>query len=128
MAWPTPARATSSTGSASSRPPASTPSSPWPAATRSSAPSTSSGRTGGWRTRTASSPSRASGKTSARRPTTRVADPHEWERLFRAAQEAKLQVPIAAVYPLERAAEAHAREERGHVLGRVVLRIRESVD
>lgn len=54
-----------------------------------------------------------------------VADPREWERLYRAAEEAKLEVPIAAVYPLEQVAEAHARVERGHVLGRVVLRIRE---
>jgi NADPH:quinone reductase-like Zn-dependent oxidoreductase len=38
--------------------------------------------------------------------------------------EARLEVPIAAVYPLAVAARAHARLERGHVLGRIVLRIR----
>ena len=37
---------------------------------------------------------------------------------------ARLEVPIAAVYPLAVAARAHARLERGHVLGRIVLRIR----
>ncbi|HET9981932.1 MAG TPA: NADP-dependent oxidoreductase [Longimicrobiales bacterium] len=57
-----------------------------------------------------------------------VADPREWERLYHTVDEAKVQVPIAAVYPLEQAAEAHARVERGHVLGRVVLRIREDGD
>jgi len=29
-----------------------------------------------------------------------------------------------AVYPLAQAAQAHARLERGHVLGRIALRIR----
>jgi hypothetical protein len=35
-------------------------------------------------------------------------------------------VPIAGVYPLEQAAAAHAREERGHILGRIVLRNRKA--
>jgi NADPH:quinone reductase-like Zn-dependent oxidoreductase len=34
-------------------------------------------------------------------------------------------VVIAAKYPLEQAAEAHERLARGHVLGKVVLAIRE---
>jgi hypothetical protein len=38
--------------------------------------------------------------------------------------EAKLTVPIAATYPLGQAAKAHARVEKGRVLGRVSLRIR----
>lgn len=54
-----------------------------------------------------------------------VAGPAEFEKLDRAVAEAHLQVPIAATYPLEEAAEAHARLERGHVLGRIALRIRD---
>lgn len=52
------------------------------------------------------------------------ASPRAWARLGRAVEEAELRVPIAAEYPLEQAAEAHARLEQGHVLGRIVLRIR----
>jgi NADPH2:quinone reductase len=52
------------------------------------------------------------------------ANPRAFAELERAVEEAELEVPIAAVYPLERAAEAHARVARGHVLGRIVLRIR----
>jgi NADPH2:quinone reductase len=48
----------------------------------------------------------------------------EWQRLDRAVSEARLTVPIAATYPLARAAQAHAYVEKGHVLGRVALRIR----
>ena len=53
-----------------------------------------------------------------------VAGPSEFARLERAAVEAQLHVPIAAVYPLAQAAKAHARLERGHILGRIALRIR----
>jgi NADPH:quinone reductase-like Zn-dependent oxidoreductase len=52
------------------------------------------------------------------------ADPQQWARLARAVEEAKLEVPLAAVVPLARAAQAHERVEKGHVLGRVVLRVR----
>ena len=52
------------------------------------------------------------------------AGPREFARLARAATEARLRVPIAAVYPLEQAAKAHQRLERGHILGRIALRIR----
>jgi NADPH2:quinone reductase len=45
-------------------------------------------------------------------------------RLDRAVKEARLRVPIAATFPLAQAAKAHARVEKGHVLGRIVLRIR----
>ena len=44
-------------------------------------------------------------------------------RLGRAVAEAKLRVPIAAVWPLAKAREAHKRLERGHILGRMVLRM-----
>ncbi|HEU4643517.1 MAG TPA: NADP-dependent oxidoreductase [Gemmatimonadaceae bacterium] len=54
-----------------------------------------------------------------------VAGPREFEHLDRAVDEAHLRVPIAAVYPLDRAAEAHARLAKGHVLGRIVLRTRD---
>jgi NADPH:quinone reductase len=53
-----------------------------------------------------------------------VAGPREFARLERAVAEARLRVPIATVYPLAQASKAHARIERGHVLGRIVLRIR----
>jgi len=48
----------------------------------------------------------------------------EFERLNQAILAAKLQVPIAAEYPLADAARAHERLDAGHVLGKVVLRIR----
>lgn len=53
-----------------------------------------------------------------------VAGPKEFARLDRAATEARLRVPIPATYPLARAAEAHARLERGHIVGRIAFRIR----
>jgi NADPH:quinone reductase len=53
-----------------------------------------------------------------------VSGPREFARLGRATDKARLRVPVAAIYPLAQAAEAHARLERGHVLGRIVLRIR----
>jgi len=48
----------------------------------------------------------------------------EFERLNRAIVAAKLKVPIAKTYPLERADDAYRFVRRGHVLGKVVLRIR----
>jgi NADPH:quinone reductase-like Zn-dependent oxidoreductase len=53
-----------------------------------------------------------------------VAGVREFERLNRAAKAAPLRVPIAATYPLAQAAKAHQRLAAGHVLGKVVLRIR----
>ena len=53
-----------------------------------------------------------------------VAGVREFQRLGRAVEEAKLQVPIAGVYPLSDAAGAHERLAAGHVLGKIVLRIR----
>jgi NADPH:quinone reductase-like Zn-dependent oxidoreductase len=53
-----------------------------------------------------------------------VAGVREFERLNRAVESAKLQVPIAAAYALEEAAKAHERLAEGHVLGKIVLRIR----
>jgi NADPH2:quinone reductase len=45
-------------------------------------------------------------------------------RLERAVDEARLRVPLAAVYPLAQAAKAHQRLAKGHVLGRIALKIR----
>ena len=48
----------------------------------------------------------------------------QMDRLTAAILDSKLQVPIAAVFPLEQAARAHERIESGHVLGKVVLDVR----
>ncbi len=53
-----------------------------------------------------------------------VAGVREFERLNRAVEAAKLRVPIAAIYRLDEAAEAHERLAAGHVLGKIVLRVR----
>lgn len=50
--------------------------------------------------------------------------PAALKRLDRAVEATKLVVPIAAKYPLEQASKAHAREERGHVVGRIALTMR----
>jgi NADPH2:quinone reductase len=47
-----------------------------------------------------------------------------FERLNRAVAESGLKVVIEKVYKLEQAADAHARIEQGHVVGRIVLQIR----
>ena len=47
----------------------------------------------------------------------------EFERLNKAVEAVKLQVPIAAEYPLADAAEAHKRLAAGHLLGKIVLRV-----
>ena len=48
----------------------------------------------------------------------------EFEKLNRTVRKANLQVPIAAEYRMDRAAEAHRRVDQGNVLGKIVLRIR----
>lgn len=52
-----------------------------------------------------------------------MAGPREFAQLARAVDEARLRVPIAAVYPLAQAARAH-RRLRKRVIGRIVLEIR----
>jgi len=47
----------------------------------------------------------------------------ELGRLNAAVEAAKLQVPIAAEYPLAQAADAHRRLAAGHLNGKVVLRV-----
>ncbi|MDQ4080002.1 MAG: NADP-dependent oxidoreductase, partial [Gemmatimonadota bacterium] len=51
---------------------------------------------------------------------------HELERLDRAMRQAHLQVPIAKVYTLANAVRAHRRLARGHVFGKIVLRVAKS--
>ena len=53
-----------------------------------------------------------------------VANPRKFAELERAVEEGRIRVPIEQAYPLAEAADAHARVEGGHVLGRVVLKIR----
>ena len=53
-----------------------------------------------------------------------VANPRKLAELERVFDEGRIRVPIAHAYPLAEAAEAHARVERGQVLGRVALKIR----
>ena len=48
----------------------------------------------------------------------------EFEKLNRAIEQSRARVPIASVLPLAKAAKAHQRLAAGHVLGKVVLRIR----
>ena len=50
--------------------------------------------------------------------------PDEYARLNEAVQAAKLEVPIAAEFPLAEAARAQERMAAGHVLGKIVLRVR----
>lgn len=53
-----------------------------------------------------------------------VAGVPEFERLDRAIEASRLEVVIAAAYPLTDAAKAHERLAAGHVLGKIVLRVR----
>jgi NADPH:quinone reductase len=48
----------------------------------------------------------------------------EFEHLGRAVEAARLQVPIAAEFPLADAVRAHERLAQGHILGKIVLRVR----
>ena len=52
------------------------------------------------------------------------ASPTKLAQLARGVEATKLIVPIAQSYSLARASLAHARLEHGHVVGRIVLRIR----
>ena len=53
-----------------------------------------------------------------------IASVQEFERLNKAIEASKFTVPIAAEYSLADAAEAHRRLEAGHLLGKIVLRVR----
>ena len=47
----------------------------------------------------------------------------EFERLERAIEEAKLEVPIVKKFKLNEAVAAHEFIDKGHVIGKVVLRV-----
>jgi D-arabinose 1-dehydrogenase-like Zn-dependent alcohol dehydrogenase len=47
----------------------------------------------------------------------------EFKHLGVAVETAKLKVPIAAMFPLGNASQAHERVEQGHVIGKIVLDI-----
>jgi len=49
---------------------------------------------------------------------------HELQRLNKAVEASKAQVPVGARYPLSAATEAHKRLEAGHVLGKIALAVR----
>jgi NADPH:quinone reductase len=53
-----------------------------------------------------------------------IAGTQEFAALNRRINRSRIRVPIAAVYPLGRAAQAHRRLDKGRILGRLVLRIR----
>ena len=53
-----------------------------------------------------------------------VYDAPAFERLNLAIEARKFEVPIAAEFPLADAAKAHTRLEAGHVLGKIVLRVK----
>ena len=48
----------------------------------------------------------------------------ELEKLNTAVRKANLQVPIAAEFPLEDAADAHRLLAKGHLLGKIILRVK----
>jgi len=52
-----------------------------------------------------------------------IANPHEFDKLSRHLGNRKVRIAIAATYPLGRAAQAHRRLDREHVLGRMVLQV-----
>jgi NADPH:quinone reductase-like Zn-dependent oxidoreductase len=53
-----------------------------------------------------------------------VANPREFQKLHRHLDNHRVRVPIAASYPLGKAAQAHRRLDRTHTLGRMILRVR----
>lgn len=53
-----------------------------------------------------------------------IAGHDEFQRLNEAVEAAKLQVPIAAEYALADAGQAHKRLAQGHLLGKMVIRVR----
>ena len=52
-----------------------------------------------------------------------VADRQAFAKLNRRFGIGRVRVPIAATYPLAKAAQAHRRLDRGHLVGRIVLRV-----
>jgi NADPH:quinone reductase len=52
-----------------------------------------------------------------------IAGPRQYERMARALEESEAEIPIAAEFGLEEAANAHRRMAKGHVLGKIVIRV-----
>ena len=52
-----------------------------------------------------------------------VATPEAFARLHRALSSREIHVPVAATYPLAKADDAHRRLRKGHILGRLALRV-----
>ena len=52
-----------------------------------------------------------------------IANSREFEKLNRHLGNRRIRVPITAKYPLGKAAQAHRRLEREHVLGRMILQV-----
>jgi len=52
-----------------------------------------------------------------------VGSPREFDKLNRHLANGKVRVPIAASYPLRKAAQAHRRLDRAHLLGRMILQV-----
>lgn len=55
-----------------------------------------------------------------------IAGPHEFERLNKAVEAARVKVPIAAEYSLADAGQAHKRLDAGHLLGKIAIHVRGS--
>ncbi len=53
-----------------------------------------------------------------------IAGHDEFARLNKAVEATQLRVPVAAEYPLADAAQAHKRLAAGHLLGKIVIRVR----
>lgn len=53
-----------------------------------------------------------------------IAGTQQYLRLNQAIGARKFEIPIAAEFPLADAAQAHQRLEAGHVLGKIILRVR----
>jgi NADPH:quinone reductase len=65
------------------------------------------------------------GRPKVRRlPYDAMVSPRHFARLEKAIERSRLQVPIAAGYPLPRAAAAHARQEKRGAPGRIVIAVR----
>jgi NADPH2:quinone reductase len=52
------------------------------------------------------------------------AGPGELTRMTQLLTNARPRVPIAAIYPLDEVVKAHQRLQEGHVLGKIVLRLK----
>jgi NADPH2:quinone reductase len=96
----------------------------WAAATPCCAASMPSAKVADSRIRMAPRPRLKKGTVCESLHMTRKLAFREFEKLNRTVRKANLQVPIAAEFSLDLAAEAHRRFDQGHVLGKIVLLVR----